>query len=71
MIETFRRLHEEGATLIVKRASGDLWDLAKECKSTVSAMQLANELDCDTIPEERLVLIPVGRAVIGNGEDGV
>lgn len=62
---------EEGATLIVKRASGDLWDLAKECKSTVSAMQLANELDCDTIPEERLVLIPVGRAVIGNGEDGV
>lgn len=61
----------EGPTLIVRRAVGDLWELAKENRSTVSALQIANALNGDTIPEERLVLIPVGRAATESREETI
>ena len=54
----------EGPSLIVRTASGDLWEIARDHGSTVRAIQTANELEQLSLPEERLLLIPVGRGVI-------
>ena len=54
----------EGPSLIVRSAAGDLWTLARDNGSTVKAIQAANELEQDFLPEERLLLIPVGRGVV-------
>ena len=59
----------EGPTLIVKKAEGELWELAKQCGSTVEALRQANGLEDDQIREQRLLLIPTGRAVYADGED--
>lgn len=53
-----------GPSLIVRYASGDLWDLARDCGSTVQAIQDANKLEQSSLAEERLLLIPVGRGVM-------
>lgn len=49
-------------SLIVRRGSGQLWELAKENGSTVAALRAANGLDADALEEERLLLIPTGQA---------
>ena len=58
----------EGPSLIVRKTSGDLWEIARDNGSTVRAIQIANDLDQDAIPEERLLLIPVGRGVLSMEE---
>lgn len=45
-------------SLILRRAEGGLWETAKECGSTVSAIQRANALENDPVPGQML-LIPV------------
>ena len=52
----------DSPSLIVRKASGPLWDVAKQCGSTVEAITAANRLDTDDLEEERLLLIPTGRA---------
>lgn len=53
-------VNEDRPSVILKRI-GDrrLWDVAKECKSTVAAIKEANALDSDTVDSDRLLLIPV------------
>ena len=58
----------EGPSLIVRKTSGDLWEIARDNGSTVRAIQIANDLDQDAIPEKRLLLIPVGRGVLSMEE---
>ena len=58
----------EGPSLIVRTASGDLWELARDYGSTVQAIQAANGLEQNTLADERLLLIPVGRGVISMEE---
>ncbi len=58
-----------GPSLIVRAASGDLWDLARDHGSTVQAIQAANELEGVSLREKRLLLIPVGRGVMTMEED--
>ncbi len=53
----------EGPSLIVRAASGDLWEIARENGSTVQAIQTANELEEACLTRERLLLIPTGRGV--------
>ena len=53
----------------MKKAEGELWELAKQCGSTVEALRQANGLEDDLIREQRLLLIPTGRAVYADGED--
>lgn len=53
----------EGPSLIVRSASGDLWEIARDNGSTVRAIQTANELDEVCLGRERLLLIPTGRGV--------
>ena len=49
----------ERPSLILRRAGGStLWELAKSCGSTVSAIRMANDLDQEP-SEDRLLLIPV------------
>ncbi|MBO4419468.1 MAG: DUF3794 domain-containing protein [Oscillospiraceae bacterium] len=59
---------KSGPSLIVRRASGELWDLARDNGSTVRAIQTANELEQAVLTEERLLLIPVGRGVMSMEE---
>ena len=59
----------DGPSLIVRTASGELWDLARSYGSTVQAIQTANGLEQDSLKEARLLLIPVGRAVMTMEED--
>lgn len=54
----------DGPSLIVRSASGDLWELARDHGSTIQAIRSANELEQTSLSEERLLLIPVGRGVI-------
>lgn len=58
----------DGPSLIVRSASGDLWEIARDNGSTVRAIQKANDLDQVTLPETRLLLIPVGRGVLNMEE---
>ncbi len=59
----------EGPSLIVRSASGDLWTIARDNGSTVKAIQAANDFRQDSLQEERLLLIPVGRGVFSAEED--
>ncbi len=55
-------LAEGGArpSLLVTKAAGDLWELAKQKESTVQAIQQANGLQSDCINTPGMILIPVG-----------
>ena len=57
-----------GPSLIVKIAQGSLWDLARDNGSTVRAIQEANGLEGETLPGERLLLIPTGPGVANREE---
>ncbi|MBR7010725.1 MAG: DUF3794 domain-containing protein [Oscillospiraceae bacterium] len=59
----------EGPSLIVRAASGELWQIARENGSTVRAIQTANGLEESCLREERLLLIPTGRGVTSIGEE--
>ena len=59
----------ERPSLIVRRASGPLWEVAKASGSTVEAITAANRLDTDALEEERLLLIPTGQAAEPAGEE--
>lgn len=58
---------EEGAgpkPSVILRVVGEhepLWDIAKSCSSTVADIMTANELDSDTAPAGKLLLIPKQR----------
>ena len=54
----------EGPSLVVRCCSGDLWTAAKENGSTLESLRAVNELEGDSLPGERLLLIPVGRGVM-------
>ena len=58
----------EEPSLIVRKAAGELWEIARDNGSTVRAIQQANELDQLKLSEERLLLIPVGRGVLNMEE---
>ena len=46
-------------SVILRRAGDDtIWDIAKECSSTVEAIQNANE-GTDCLTADRMLLIPV------------
>ena len=53
----------EGPSLLVRAASGELWDIARDNGSTVRAIRTANELEDVCLSRERLLLIPTGRGV--------
>ena len=59
----------EGPSLLVCRAAGDLWDIARDNGSTVRAIREANELSDRVLTEERLLLIPTGRAAAAEEEE--
>ena len=63
------QLHEEEAesqprpsVIVRKAATGErLWDMAKECGSTVDAIRRANDLDGEEVPSGAVLLIPRSR----------
>ena len=40
-------------------ADAPLWDIAKELRTTVSAIQIANDMDADVAPAGMMLLIPI------------
>ena len=52
---------EERPALIIRTLDSDrpLWDIARELRTTVSAIQLANDLDADVAPAGTMLLIPI------------
>ena len=40
-------------------AESSLWEIAKELRTTVSAIQTANDLDAETAPAGTILLIPI------------
>ena len=59
---------QDGPSLVVRKAAGTLWELARDHGSTVRAIQTANELEQESLSAEQLLLIPIGRGVIGMEE---
>lgn len=53
--------HEEGPAVIIRtlEADGELWDIAKELRTTVSAIQIANDMEEDIAPAGTMLLIPI------------
>lgn len=52
---------EEGPAVIIRTMEQDapLWDIAKELRTTVSAIQIANDMQEDTAPAGTMLLIPI------------
>lgn len=48
-----------GVILRFTDAQEDVWDIAKDCRTTVSAIRQANDLTGDTVPADTLLLIPM------------
>lgn len=46
------------SSLTVTRWQGDLWELAREYKSTVQQIRMYNDIEGDDVPTERMLLIP-------------
>ena len=59
----------DGPSLLVRAASGELWQIARDNGSTVRAIQIANALEENSLQEERLLLIPTGRGVTSIEEE--
>lgn len=57
------RPREEGPSLILRVAGGELWQIARENGSTVEAIRAANELEEGSLSRERILLIPTGRGL--------
>ena len=58
----------EGPSLIVRTVSGDLWDLARDYRTTAAAIRSANRLDQDSLIQPRQILIPKGTPLNGAEE---
>ena len=41
-------------------AGAELWELAKGCRASVDAIRAANHMEGDVVPQDALVLIPLG-----------
>ena len=52
---------EDDPAVIIRTMEGDvpLWDIAKELHTTVSAIQLANDMEDDVAPAGTMLLIPI------------
>ena len=52
---------EERPAVVIRTLQTDvpLWDVAKELRTTVSAIQIANDMDADTAPAGTMLLIPI------------
>ncbi len=52
---------EERPSVIIRTMDADvpLWDIAKELRTTVSAIQIANDMDADVAPAGMMLLIPI------------
>ena len=52
---------EDGPAVIIRtlEADGDLWDIAKELRTTVSAIQIANDMEEEVAPAGTMLLIPI------------
>ena len=52
---------EEGPAVIIRTLEndGELWDIAKELRTTVSAIQIANDMEEDIAPAGTMLLIPI------------
>jgi len=53
---------QERPSVILRRAARNtpLWDLARECAAREEAIRAANHLEGDRVPEDSLLLIPIG-----------
>lgn len=53
--------HEDGPAVIIRtlESDGDLWDIAKELRTTVSAIQIANDMEEEIAPAGTMLLIPI------------
>ena len=51
----------ERPSLLLRRTEGEteLWDIAKDCRTSVRSIREANDLPGDTVPEHTLLLIPM------------
>ena len=52
---------EERPAVVIRTLEADapLWDIAKELRTTVSAIQIANDMDADVAPAGMMLLIPI------------
>lgn len=52
---------EDRPAVIIRtlETDGVLWDIAKELRTTVSAIQIANDTEADTVPAGTMLLIPI------------
>ena len=52
---------EDGPAVIIRtlESDGDLWDIAKELRTTVSAIQIANDMEEESAPAGTMLLIPI------------
>ena len=52
---------EERPAVVIRTLEADrpLWDIAKELRTTVSAIQAANDMDADVAPAGMMLLIPI------------
>lgn len=52
---------EDGPAVIIRtlESEGDLWDIAKELRTTVSAIQIANDMEEEVAPAGTMLLIPI------------
>ena len=52
---------EERPAVVIRTLHSDvpLWDVAKELRTTVSAIQIANDMDADVAPAGTMLLIPI------------
>lgn len=52
---------EDGPAVIIRtlESDGDLWDIAKELRTTVSAIQIANDMEEEIAPAGTMLLIPI------------
>lgn len=69
-LELEPRPREDGPSLIVQLASGELWEIARDNQSTIQAIRSANGLEGESLSQEQLLLIPTGRGVSVGEEEG-
>ncbi len=55
------QVREDGPAVIIRtlETDGDLWDIAKELRTTVSAIQIANDMEEEVAPAGTMLLIPI------------
>lgn len=47
------------SAIVMRAGERRLWDIAKECRSTVELIKVANELELEEVSSDRVLLIPV------------